>query len=76
MKLQEFKQLAKTMTRYEFLNTFKNTIYFTTECSASCPSDINLKDQESEKCYFNNEEDNSCYSCWNNAIKDIEFRNE
>ena len=75
MKLEEFKSLAKTMTREEFLKEFKNTIYFYSHNGITCPSDIGLNEREG-RCYYHDEEDNNCNECWEDAIRFIEFKDD
>lgn len=73
------KKIAKEMTREEFkAHIFDCNIDDKSKCSCfnykkeviQCPHVIGLKEEPCK------ENENNCYKCWLNAIKDIRFKNE
>ncbi|AUN19988.1 hypothetical protein RSJ22_00380 (plasmid) [Clostridium botulinum] len=65
--LEDLKEISKEITREEFL---KKAINY----NRYCPGQINLKDCSNSDDYSCST--TPCYSCWENAIKDIKFKGE
>lgn len=91
-KLKKFKKICKTLTREEFLDILEyyGTARFEKNDEVfivCCPNDItlpeletieddNLSMQDESKCYFANDDNNHCYNCWKQAVKNIKFKGE
>ena len=71
MNLEEFKEYAKTVTREEFLSNNANKFDYTFQPKDlgrfECPDDYNLPVLSCGR---------SCKECWENAVKDIKFKDD
>lgn len=67
----DIKEIAKGMTRNEFLNSIdKNGRLKYEDKAINCPGNLKLKEL-GEKCNIR-----KCQECWEQAIKDIKFKGE
>ena len=64
--MKSIQELAQKMTKEEFIHQMDE--------QESCPVDFNLSDK-SENCNGGTSI-NECHECWNEAIKDIQFKDE
>lgn len=74
----DINEMAKTMTREEFMNKFTENKYILVinKKRYCCPDEIGLKILgDGNKCWTN-DSNNRCKECWENAIKNIKFKGE
>lgn len=64
MRLEEFKEYCKTITRKDFLEDCEENLF--SEYKFNCPDEVGLLSDCSKK----------CLDCWQNAVKDIKFKGE
>ena len=76
--LEELKQVAKTMTKQEFLDKYlKSDREYHSLNKIECPDNIGLNNLKIEGCCPRTTSNNlDCKLCWEKALDEIEFKNE
>lgn len=71
----DIKEIAKKMTREDFVKIVANDRYEQIGMSQGCPETYGLNSfGETEKCCLY--DNNVCENCWGNAVKDIKFKDD